>query len=466
MSIRLRLALTVALVAAVLTVVGGTIFAGTLSAGLTATLHDGLRRSAARVGRELAAGQLPLAGRTARPVATGAQSVVQVLGADGRVVYTTDAAGRSSLLTAGQIAGARRGNLLLTESRPGWPVAHLLLAEFRAARPGQPALLIVVGTSLDELHKAMDRVLAALMIGGPLVIAITAAGGWLLAGRALRPVERLRAQAAALSAGDQDGRLASPRTHDELDRLADTFNALLDRLHGALAQQREFVSSAGHELRTPLAVVSAEIEYALRPGRTEPEMRASLNVASSRLRQLSRLAQDLLLLARGEEGMLAPQARPQRLEPLVTESSLAFRGRARDAGVVLVLDADPAVSAVVDGGRFQQIVENLLANALEHGHGSAVVEVTVRQRDGSAVLTVADRGPGLPAGFLPRAFDRFSRADPARSPGEGGTGLGLAIVAMLARAQGGRAEIGNRDGGGAVAEVIFPAVPPGDSTGP
>lgn len=457
MSIRLRLALTVALVATALTGAGGAAFTAVLNEGMMATVHDTLHRSALRVRRELAAGQLPLAAANARSAATGDQSVVQVLGPGGRLAYTTDTAGRAGLLTSGQRAAAGRGPLFVTRSRPGWPAAYMLLAEAVSGIAGQPPLVIVVGASLDERDKAMAWVLTTLLIGGPLVIACTAAGGWLLAGRALRPVEQMRAQAAAISARSPGMRLASPRTNDELDKLAGTFNRLLDQLHGALFRQREFVASAGHELRTPLAVLTAELEYARRPDRSGDEVRATLDVLDSRLGQLSRLASDLLLLARGDEDALALEPRVQPLEPLVAESLLAFRGRAQHRGTALVLNADPEVSAAVDGGRFQQIVENLVANAIDHGGGSEFIEVSIRAMGGCAVLDVADRGPGLPAEFLPHALERFAKADHARTRGEGGSGLGLAIVAMLAQAHGGSAGIRNRPGGGAIAEVRIPA---------
>lgn len=459
MSIRLRVALTVALVAAVLTAAGGAAFGAILNAGMVATVRDTLRHSALRVRGELAAGQLPVTASDARSAPTGDQSVVQVLGPGNRVAYTTDTAGQSSLLTPAQRAAAARGPFFVTRSRHGWSSDYLLLAEAARGIPGQPPLVIVVGTSLDELDKAMNSVLVTLLIGGPLIIAVTGIGGWLLAGWALRPVERMRAQAAAISAASPDQRLASPRTRDELEKLAGTFNGLLDQLHGVLSRQREFVASAGHELRTPLAVFAAELEYARRPERTGTEVRAALDVLDSRLLQLSRLAGDLLLLARGDEDALALRLLVQPLEPLVAQSLLAFRTRARRRGSSLVMNADPEVSAAVDGSGYQQVVENLVANAIDHSGGSEFIEISVSREDGCAVLAVADRGPGLPPEFLPHAFERFARADRARSRGQGGSGLGLSIVDMLARAHGGSARIRNRPGGGAVAEVRVPAAP-------
>ena len=454
MSIRLRLAVTVAVITAALTAAGGLLFATSLNAGITATLQRTLTRTALRSRDELAAGRLRLPAGSSRPAKSRTPRVVQVIDPGGQVDYTTVTAGASSLLTPRQsAAAARRGSYFVAESRPGWTAPRLLLAQPARAGIGAPGI-VIVGTTQDEPYEIMARVRDEMLAGGPLVVAIAALGAWLLAGRALQPVEQLRAQAAAMSSAGH--RLAGPQTGDELSKLADTFNELLDRLHGALVRQREFVAAAGHELRTPLAVLRAELELAQRPGRTEEELRTTLGVLGPRLDQLCRLSQDLLLLAGGDEGVLPLDQRVQPLEPLTARSLLSLRARADQDGVALALNASPSVTAAVDAGRFQQILENLVVNALEHATGTEIVEVSLYREDGWAVLAVADEGPGLPEDFLPRAFERFARADPARRKPGSGPGLGLASVAMLAAAHTGNAEIRNRPAGGAVALVRFP----------
>lgn len=451
MSIRLRLALLVAGTSAVLVVAAGVALEINLDSSIRGSVQDSLRRSAARVAADLARGTLPLVSH-GPVIPTRDQSIVQVLQPDGTIAYTTERAGSRGLLSPSQLAEARSGPIFLDTSGAAKRGAHLLLAEPSGAH------LVVIGAPLDELASSTTRVRTLLAVGGPLLVVVAGVGGWLLAGQALRPVERLRAEAAAISVGVPERRLEPPRTHDELERLADTLNSLLDRLHGALAQQKEFVAAASHELRTPLAAMRAELEVARLPGRPAREVRHCLDVLAPRVDQLTRLTEDLLLLARGDGPPLSLERTPAALEPLVAESLQVFRKRADARGLALVLDGDPSTASAVDILRFRQVVDNLVENALTHATGSPYVEVSVRRVGADAVLEICDRGPGFPEEFLPHAFDRFTRAAPARSRPDGGSGLGLAIVRMLVEAHGGLIEVGNRAGGGASALVRLPAV--------
>jgi signal transduction histidine kinase len=278
---------------------------------------------------------------------------------------------------------------------------------------------------------------------------------------------------------DPDNRLAVPTSHDEIARLARTLNELLDLLRGAIKRQREFVAVASHELRTPLSVLRAEVELARRRGRTDAEVRASLDVLGPRIDQLVRLSDDLLLLASGDEGALRLSAATQELEPLISSSLQSLSVAAQARGISLALDAQPGVAATVDTVRFHQIVENLVANALDHAATTPLVEVFVCNTPGGAVVEVQDRGPGFPDDFLPKAFDRFTRASSGspsvasasadrRSPPRRGVGLGLAVVRLLVEAHGGSVEAANRAGGGARVVVTLPfladASPPPDGS--
>lgn len=464
MPIRLRLSLVVTFVACVLVLVGGTAFELILTSGMHATLEDFLHRSADRLERDLGDGRILLAGPHRRLHAVDDQSILQVLGRTGRVEYTTTRAGIAALATAAVRREARRGPIFVQRSRVGWHDPRLVLVE---AIPGRRGLDLAVGASLDELANARSRLFQALFVGGPLIVALVGIGSWLLAGVALRPVERLRAEAMTISTIDPDRRLAVPSPRDEIARLARTLNDLLDLLQGAIARQREFVAVASHELRTPLAVLRAEVELARRPGCTEEEMRRSLDVLGPRIAQLIRLSDDLLLLASGDEGELRLFATLQDLEPLVASSLQSLSATAEARGVSLALDAAPGVAATVDAIRFHQIVDNLVANALDHGVTTPLVEVNVSQTTGGPVVEVQDRGPGFPDDLLPTVFDRFTRgtsgfspsAGAGRShPARGGVGLGLAVVRMLVQAHGGTVEATNRDGGGARVVVRLPRV--------
>ena len=455
MPIRLRLALVVAVATSLLVAAGGAVFAAALSSGMRRTLEDSLRRSSARLVTEISAGHVHLGLRS--PVIEPArdQSVVQVLSSSGHLEFTTVRAGTTALLTSRERDRAVSRRIFVQRLRPGWRNPRLLLAE---PVRGSKGYLLVVGASLDELDNATSRLEGLLLVGGTAFVVLASLGGLMLAGRALRPVERLRLEAAQFSASLPDRRLAAPHTHDEVARLAETLNSLLDRLQGALGREREFVAVASHELRTPLAVLQAEIEIARRPGRSNEEIARSLDVLGLKVELLGRLADDLLLLARADEGALVLHGvAAQNLEPLVARGLLSLAAVADAGGVALALDADPEVAAAVDAGRFQQVVDNLVCNAIEHAGGSAIVEVLVRQEGPAAVIEVRDQGPGFPEDMLSRAFERFTRARTGGPRNGRGAGLGLAIVKRIVEAHGGSVEARNLEEGGASVLVRLPA---------
>lgn len=457
MPIRLRLCALVAAIAALMVLAGGAGLDLSLRAEMHATIGDSLRRAARRLDSELAAHRIELAGLRHRAVPATGQSTEQIILADGAVGYTTTLAGVARLLTRAQTGEASREPVVVQRSRRQWNNPYLLLAEPAA---GEPGAVLVVGRSLDELENAVGRLQLVLLVGGPLIVVAVAAGAWILAGLALRPIDRLRAEAAVLAREGPGRRLAEPLTRDEVERLAVTFNDLLDRLHGALDQQRRFVADASHELRTPLAAVRAELETAQQPARTEADLRRSLAVIGPRVAQLVRMSDDLLLLARGDEGVLQLEARVVDVEPVVAASLQALRRVAEARGVDLVLDAEPAVRASIDGERFQQVVDNLVANAIEHSRSGSVVEVRVSHAAGGAALEVRDRGSGFPEEFLPVAFERFATADDACNRGRGGVGLGLAVVAAIVGGHGGTVAARNRRRGGASVLINLPGSPP------
>ncbi len=450
MPIRLRLSLMVAVTTALLVIIGGIVLEANLGSGIRGTLKDSLRNSSARVQADLSKGALLLSRPGQIPNVVKDQNIVQVLSPIGQVEYATETSGVAPLLSATELRIAIKGPEFV--QRMGASSA-LLLAEPAANGQG----VLVVGSSLDEVGDAIARVRDGLFVGGPFLVLLAALGGWLLAGRALKPVDQLRDAAERISADIGDQRLAVANTNDEVERLGLTFNSLLDRLQGGLKHQREFISAASHELRTPLVALRAELEVAQLPGRSIEELHGSLDVFSLRLNHLSRLAEDLLLLARGGEQALTLELSLQPLEPLVAQSLQVLRSRANRSGVSLVLDGDSEVACVVDSFRFRQVVENLVENAIVHATGSPFVEVSLRHLDKLAVLEVKDLGPGFPADFLPQAFDRFSRAKASRPRNEGGAGLGLPIVRMLVEAQGGTVEASNRSEKGATVIVRFPA---------
>jgi signal transduction histidine kinase len=311
------------------------------------------------------------------------------------------------------------------------------------------------------------------LLGGP-AVALTALGVWMVTGAALRPVERMRAQAAAATPQDRTV-LTVPPGGDELSRLAVTLNSLLAAQQAALRAEQSFLADAGHELRTPLAILAGELEYADRPVRTEAELRETVTVAREETTRLVRLAEQLLVLAR-IDGTGRNRADVD-LRALAGQAVTAWAATTRAAGVRFELIAGDPVRAWVDADRTRQLLDNLLANALRAAPAGSAVQIAVEVAPGDEVrISVLDRGPGFPPGFLPQAFDRFRRAEPSRVRGgpavpgasadSSGAGLGLAVVRSIAEAHGGRAGAANREGGGAVVSVLLPGSRPGCPAAP
>jgi signal transduction histidine kinase len=243
-----------------------------------------------------------------------------------------------------------------------------------------------------------------------------------------------------------------PRANDEISRLAVTLNQMLSRLHASIEHERRFVADASHELRTPLALLRTEIELALRRPRPVEELRAALHSALDETDRLSRLANDLLLLARAEEGPLPLTREGIPTGALFGTVSRRFASRVFEAGRDLkVTGADATVDA--DADRLGQALDNLVENSLAYGAGD--IELFARRSNGSIELHVADSGKGFDEEFLARAFDRFSRADHTRATS--GAGLGLSIVRLIAESHGGSVAAANRPDGGADVWLRLPA---------
>ena len=296
------------------------------------------------------------------------------------------------------------------------------------AAPAPDGRTIVVGTSLEDRDDALTGLLAALLVGGPVALALATLLGYLLAGALLRPVERMRRRAAEISTETAGGRLPIPQARDEISRLGETLNEMLGRLEAGLARERRFVADASHELRTPLALLRTELELARRLDRSSEELRAAVESAAEEVDRLSRLAEDLLVLARVDEGRL-----PLRREEIVVRELLESVAARFDPEIqVTALDGD---SVVGDRLRLEQALGNLVDNARRYGDWT--IRLEAERTNGAIALRVSDEGEGFPPELLPHAFERFTRGDEARE--RGGSGLGLAIVAAIARSHGGRA---------------------------
>jgi signal transduction histidine kinase len=374
---------------------------------------------------------------------------------NGQVIdSTTTATRRSAVLSRREFNRARDHEIVVERRRvTGLGDRGRILARPELTGRGD-VVVVVVGESLDAVARARQRLGLLLGITSPLLIGAIAGCGWILAGAALRPVERLTEEAEAISLREEGQRLPQPPGDDEIAHLGRTLNAMLDRVEGSLARERAFVDDASHELRTPLSILRGELELACgRPG-SRAEMKRSLESALQEAEQLGRLTEDLLTLARADGSRLDP--RLQAVDLLAAAGQAATRYRVA-GGPALEVVGEP-VTVTADPMLVERLLRNVIINACRHA--SSRVQLAVGSDGAWGHVTVADDGGGFPAAFLPVAFDRFTRADADRGRDHGGSGLGLAIVAAVVRAQQGRVDVGNGEplGGGRV-RVWLPLAP-------
>lgn len=389
------------------------------------------------------------------------ESFAELLDGAGKVLDSTRPLGRVALLAPAEIRTtlARGPTFIDTPGVPGLDEGARLLATPVAHAAGQRVL--VVGATRENRAETLRSLRTELLIAGPAALVLATLIGYWLAGSGLRSVEAMRARAASISAERPGERLPVPRGRDELQRLGKTLNQMLARLEGALERERGFLTDAGHEMRTPLALLRAELDYALRYAQTDAELRAALSTASEETDRLVQLAGDLLLIAGTDGGRVPLRVEPLRAAELLESVRRRFEARAQDDGRHIEIDARPDVHLHADRLRLEQALGNLVDNALRYGGGTVnLVAATV---DHHVELRVRDEGPGFPSEFLPHAFQRFSRAETGRS--SPGTGLGLAIVSTIATAHDGSAAVTNATDGGAEIVISLPAVPPADTGG-
>jgi signal transduction histidine kinase len=320
--------------------------------------------------------------------------------------------------------------------------------------------VVVVGQSLGDRDETLSGLVTSFVVGGPIAVLVASLLGYGLATAGLRPVEAMRRRAREVSLSDGDDTLPLPAAHDEIRRLGETLNEMLERLRGSFERERRFVADASHELRTPVAVIKTELEGALRSGTSDPAVTAALSAAVEECDHLAQLAEDLLVVARSGEGELPLRRESIDVGELLQRVRERFTDRADRAGRPIRLERGEDLWLDADPLRLQQALGNLVDNALRHGGGEIVLRSAAR--DGLVELSVSDAGAGFPAEFEERAFERFARADSART--RGGSGLGLAIVKTIAEAHGGSAEI--VPGAGATVRISLRAISAPEPTVP
>jgi heavy metal sensor kinase len=317
-----------------------------------------------------------------------------------------------------------------------------------------PVNCVLVGRPIAA-DQADLRKLAALLVGvGTVVLAAGLVGGWWLASRAIRPVEEIGATAAKIAAGDLSQRIGTAEADSELGKLAGVLNSTFARLETAFAQQGRFTADAAHELRTPVAVMLTQTQSALARERPAVEYRETLEACQRAAQRMRRLIESLLELARLDAGQESLRRGECDLAKIAAESLELIRPFATARGITIHAELGPTVSRG-DAERLAQVVTNLLSNAIEYNHDGGEIRVATGRDHDVTTLTVTNTGPGISAEDLPHIFERFHRADKARTAGH--SGLGLAISKAIVQAHGGQIEAASTSGGWTSVIVRLPA---------
>ncbi len=461
--ITLRLTLVFVVITAGVLAATGVFVHTRMAAELDRTAEDTLRSRADDVVASVQQAGPASRAEVGRRLTEAGESFSQIVDGTGAVVGGTPAIGPRPLLGPAELRRARAGTIITDHpGLPRWDEGPLRLLATPITMGGGRAV-VVVGMSLADQRDALDGLARQLMIGGAAALLLATLTGFGLARAALRPVETMRRRAAAISADQPGARLPLPGTRDELSRLAETLNAMLARLEAALAREQAFVSDAGHELRTPLTVLKTELELALRHGHSRAELRDAVGAAAQETDRLVSIAEDLLALARAEHRGGSWGREPCDVADLLHTVTGRFRRQAGRAGRALEVEAPDGLRVLADRAAVERAVGNMVDNALRHGAGT--VRASATGRDGRVELHVTDEGTGFPDEFLAHAFERFTRADAART--RGGSGLGLAVVQSIALAHGGSAAAAVRRGGGADVWISLPRAiadpPPADA---
>jgi len=458
MPIRLRLALTFAGVMVVLFGVLFLVLYVRYEAGLDSGISASLQSRAADLALLASESDARLAAHPLLP--RSSEGFAQILSPDGKVLASTPGVANRPLLSPTEVTATiaapatfQQGDRAELRAYRVPELTQTVSGAPGASAPASSQNVLVVGASLANRDQALDELETVLFVGGPIALLIACAAGYAVAARALASVENMRRRAARMFRFESNERLPVSVAHDEIRALGTTLNEMLARVQEVVERGRAFVAGASHELRSPLTILQLELDDALAGERTPEELQAAIESAREEVRRLTALTEDLLVLAQTDQARL-PINR-ERFEAHGAMRVISERYAQLDGlvGRTVAFEPGPAVWIEADIARLDQALSNLVLNALRFSDGPVVMRV--RSRPDEVELHVLDRGPGFPPEFLPHAFERFSRADPARS--RRGTGLGLSIVQGVAEAHGGRVAARNRPRGGADVWVTLPA---------
>ena len=332
----------------------------------------------------------------------------------------------------------------------GWTYYEMFV-EHRT--PDTEALLRVTGES------AMEELGEVFLYGGLPALLVALVGGWFLMRRALTPVIRLTHAAERIHLGNLEERLPRSGGNDELDRLTEVFNAMMERLENSFSRIREFTLHASHELKTPLTVMRTGIESALSEENITPAQRELLANQLEEIRRLTKIVNSLALLAKADAGQAALQLEAVRFDELVKDSFADAQMLARPQSITVELPACEGITIEADRHRLRQLLLNLTENAIKFNQPHGRVSIALSRNNGVAELKISNTGPGVPPEKLPRVFDRFYRGDPAHGYEIEGCGLGLSIAQWIAKSHGGSIQMVSEPDQLTTVTVTLPVTP-------
>jgi heavy metal sensor kinase len=325
---------------------------------------------------------------------------------------------------------------------------------------GGMTVVLRVSRSEDRLRNQLWEILVVLVFGLPVVVVFAGFGGYVLARRALAPLDHLASEARRITADRLHERVSVPNQNDEIGRLAAVINETFARLESSFEQLRRFTADASHELRTPLAVIRGTGEVALAQAHTVAECQEAMGSMLEDVDRLTSLVDTLLRLSYGDAGTIRLTRQAHDLGALVKEVTASLAILAEERGQRLNIKVADDVYVIVDRLVLREAISNIVDNAIKYSRRDVTIDVRVQSRDSHAVVEIVDQGPGIPAEHRQRIFDRFFRVDQARSRESGGTGLGLAIAKWAVEANGGQIEVEDAPTGGSVFRVTLPLSTP------
>ena len=391
-----------------------------------------------------------------------AEKFVQIFDRDGRLVLqSTTLAGGAPAIPAAVVQEAFAGRAPLVSVTVG--DRHARVAVLTASHDGR-AYAVAVGLFGDDLAKGLSSLAWLLALMWVASVGATAAIGYVLASRALAPVARITERAAWIAQGHFEDRLDQPPVDDEVGRMTVLLNSMLDRMRGAVEANRRFASDASHELRGPLTAMAGELDVALRHPRSAESYEDTLRHVRERLSALTRLAEDLILLVRTQEGTREVMLKEVDVAVLVSDAFQRLESPARARGITLGHDRLDGLFVYADPALMARVVDNVLANAVHYNRENGWVQVTAHVEepaDGTweapiVQIEVTDTGPGIPPEQQERVFERFFRLDHSRARHTGGSGLGLAICREVVALHGGTIRVGASSSGGTTMEIRMP----------